>query len=190
MMKIFFWFCLSLLPLSAFAEILVEPYLSYASLKESGSLTISGIDAELEEQTVKGFMPGARLGLTWGKLAFGIDYTTAELDQEGKDYRMTNLGGFIMGKFNNFRIWGGYIFSSKYESSLEIEDINNNIFSEEGVIEGTGPKVGFGYHVLKHFSVNLEWMSLTYDKENFDLLDSVDIKNAGVLLSLGFPFSF
>ena len=68
-------------------------------------------------------------------------------------------------------------------------NINNNIFIEEGVIEGSGPKIGFGYHLAKHFSLNLEWMSLTYDKENFTLLDSVDIKNSGFLFSLGFPFS-
>ena len=103
---------------------------------------------------------------------------------------MSNLGAFLMGKFNKFRIWGGYIFSSKYESSVVVEDINNNILIEDGLIEGSGPKIGFGYHLARHFSVNFEWLALTYDEENFELLDSTDIKSTGLLLSLGFPFSF
>jgi len=191
MMRLLFWLTFTLvLPFSAFGEIILEPYLSYASLKQSGSVNISGIDVDLDERSVKGFMPGARLGLTWKKIAFGIDFSTAELDVDGTNYRMSNLGAFLMGKFNKFRMWGGYIFNSRYESSLEVEDVNSNILIEEGFIEGSGPKIGFGYHLARHFSVNFEWVALTYDKENFELLDSIDIKSTGLLLSLGFPFSF
>jgi hypothetical protein len=173
---------------SAIAGILIEPQLMYVLLKETGTVTISGVKVPLEEQSPKGAMFGGKIGYTFRKIAFGLDLSTAELDQEGESYRMTNIGGFLMGKFGNYRLWGGYIFRSEYGFSVEFQDLSGTTFLEEGTITGAGPKIGFGYQLAKYASMNLEWTSLTYDKENFDLLGSVDIKQTGFMISLSFPF--
>ena len=179
----FFFLLLILLPTQGITGILVEPYLGYTSLKSSGTLKYTGIDADLEETTIKGPIYGARLGGGLSNFAAGIDFMKGSLDEEGDDSSMTNLGAFAMVSFLTFRLWGTYLFSSS--RTVIVDDSNT-----EGELKGTGLKAGLGWSILPYLSLNLEYMTLNYTKEDIDEFSDLDVTEKGFLLSVSAPLVF
>jgi len=170
-----------LISTSAFCGVLIEPYVGYLSVKNSGTVEVFGMEADLEETTAKGMGFGGRLGYGVGNIALGLDYMTANLDDDGDDTKLTNIAGFATVNLALLRLWAGYIFSSELE--IDSDDL-------EGTIDGSGYKVGLGFSILPKVSLNFEYLMLNYDKEDSDLLTAIDQDSKGFMVSLSFPFVF
>jgi len=167
---------------SAFAGLLIEPYVGYASLKGSGTANVIGLgEGEIEETTAKGVAYGGRLGYGVGPIGAGVDFMTSSLDDDGDDTKLTNLGAFAAVGLGPVRFWGTYIFSSKYE--LTSGDFDGTAF------EGAGVKAGLGWQILPLLSLNLEYMALNQDEvEESDVLDEIDFDQKGFMISISIPF--
>lgn len=167
---------------SAFAGLLIEPYVGYASLKGSGTANVIGLgEGEIEETTAKGAAYGGRLGYGIGPVGAGLDFMTSSLDDDGDDTKVTALGAFGAVGLGPVRFWGTYVFSSKYE--ITSGDFDGTTF------EGSGVKAGLGWLILPLVSLNLEYVALTQDEvEESDVLDEIDFDQKGLLISISFPF--
>lgn len=138
---------------SAHADLLIEPYLGYhLGSYKSGSTTT--------DQSGVSF--GARLGYQQLGFMAGLDYMTGkwtDKDTPKNDVTPSNLGLFVGYNFPvMLRAYGvyGIANSTKVESS-----------GSSTKLEGSPQiKIGVGFTALPIVSINLEYMSATFDKAN------------------------
>ncbi len=160
---------------NASAALLLEPYLGY----HAGKIDLGG------ESNISGLSFGARVGYQDLGLMLGLDAMTgvwsdsassSNADDTPKDY------GFFVGY--NFpvmmRVYGAYGFSS------DLERKRNNATTD---FSGSFMKFGVGFTMLPLVSLNLEYLSHSYDEANSNSLSTeVDTKLYGVTISVPLEF--
>jgi len=176
-----FILAVSLSPAMGFAGLLIEPYLSYAALKYSGSTNYEGLKTDLNETDLTGPIYGARLAYGIGNLGFGFDYSKASLNDAGNSSAMTNMCGFGMLSWDSIRFWAGYIFDTS-------RTIKNTDYSIDNTIKGTGLKAGLGWSLTSYFSINVEYLSLDYKKEDSSSLSDLNEQDKGFLVGISVPY--
>lgn len=176
------------------AGLFVEPAVTY----ETSDFDVDYPFASSSGET-NGLGLGARLGLHVNDVLFvGVDGRYAKLNFEDSnsvfnydaDAEHFNLGPVIgiQMPVAGLRVWGTYIATAtldpKENSGLDLK------FSE-----GTGYRIGAGFHVLA-VSLNLEYQKLDYDKTGIQQAgpftgsaDSVNLKNESWIASISFPIS-
>jgi hypothetical protein len=151
----------------------LEPYVGL----ERGYLTQKGVP----EITTMGPGYGARLGVRYMGIGFGLDYYTgsqnASQSNQDSDFKPTELGGFINYRFGkSFKVYGAYLFSAKAKVQ---PNTNPSDFS------GSGYKLGVGWSAFTYLDINLEMFNRTYTK-----YDERSIANSLVSSTFGFSLSF
>lgn len=168
---------------NANAGFLIEPFIDYAV---SGKAK-SGSDSD----DVSSTLFGARLGLTTLGFMYGLEYNTGnytvEDDTGDSDGKVTNMGAFVGYEFPvMFRVWATYYFDSTATPDPE----GNSDFD----MKGSGMRFGIGYTGLPYLSINLQYMTTTYDEVegtvlgfpvNTSLTD--ELKMETVLLGISVP---
>ena len=171
---------IALLPITSKAAIMIEPYVGYSTINYSGSLKLSGTKADIDSTTMSGMTYGGRLGAHFLNVGAGLDYSQASYNDPS---RVQHIGAYGMVSFFFFRLWGTYIASS----SRTFEDSSNNI---NNTAKGSGFKAGLGWSILPLLSLNFEYLSLHYTKEDNSNITDFDEKDTGMLVSLSMPLSF
>lgn len=175
----------------AFADVLLEPYLTYVEGTVSGSQTISAAG-----QTVSGSAKdnehgvgfGGRLGFSMTGLLFGADYFSAKPESGGSSSPLTDIGVFAGYQFPMFTASVTYIVSSKIVG-IQQSDVNG--VDHETDVKGTGYKATLGFSILPLLSLNFIYFAHTWNKA--DLLPYVTelkIEDSGGMVGLSVPFTF
>lgn len=153
---------------------ILEPYVGY----ERGYLTQNGIP----DITTSGVGYGARLGMRYSGIGFGLDYFigSESASQQGQtsDFKPTEYGFFIGFKLSSsWRLYGSYLLSAKAK-------IQSNSNQED--FSGSGYKLGVGWSLYPMMDINLELYNRIYNKYGgSSLSNSLLSSTAG--LSLSFP---
>lgn len=175
-MKQFFLLFLPLLFVSqAHAGILLEPYLGY----HTGNYKVGNGKYDMNGPTF-----GGRVGYQNLGLFLGVDYMLGKWKDDASDSRdasPTDLGLFVGYEFPvMLRVYATYAFDS--ELKLKGGAINDKY-------EGTSMKFGLGFTALPMVSVNLEYITGTYDEANGVSLAS-KLKTSMYGLSVSLPLVF
>jgi hypothetical protein len=162
---------------NAFAGILLEPYLGYAS----GKVTQSG----QTDIKVTGMGYGARLGYALPLIFIAADYSMQKTSaKQGSnpsiDADVSDIGLVVGANLPIIRLWAGYDFKSKV-------DMGSN-----GYMTGKGMKVGVGYKLPAiPVSFNFEYIMDNYDKNISGGVTTATDKDAKVMfLSVSAPLMF
>lgn len=152
---------------------IIEPYLAY----ERGYLTQNGIP----EITTSGVGYGARLGVRFLGIGFGLDYFTGSesASQSGatSDFKPTEYGLVISYRFSGMNLYGTYLLNAK--AKIQSSD-NPSDFS------GSGYKIGVGWGLFSSLDINLELYNRTYNKYGDSTLAN-SLLSSTASLSLSFP---
>jgi len=178
------------LGVQAKAGFLAEPFVGY----DQSTLKYTDTGGTSSGSTSSGMDYGARLGYRFNQgLVLALEYAggsgTTKSDTVGtadSDYTKAAMGVIIGYDFGRFSIWGGYGFSDKITSKTTGQADTD--------ITGTNFKVGFGYKVVNHVSVNLDYIIPKYTKFTNSGTES-DISTfftkydaSGAMVSVSFPF--
>lgn len=179
------------LGVQANAGFLAEPFVGY----DQSTFKYTDIGGTSSGATSSGMDYGARLGYRFNQgLVLALEYAggsgKSKSDTAGStdsDYTKTAMGAIIGYDFGRFSIWGGYGFSDKL--TIKTTGQTDTDYS------GTNFKVGFGYKVVNHVSVNLDYIIPKYTKFTSSGTES-DIstvfskfETSGAMFSVSFPFS-
>jgi hypothetical protein len=168
---------LLLCSVNAFAGIYLEPYVGYVAnsydVKLSGTtggnpFTVDDSDNDSDPAF------GGKVGYAIPLMAFGADYMKAG--------DVSDFGPFVevrLPVFLKFR--ATYIMSSTTKEE-----------TEGFKFKGSGFKAGLAFSLLAVLSINLDYITTTYDEmdgtiSGFDI-DDVEVKRSAVMASIGFPF--
>ncbi len=160
---------------SANASILIEPYLGYHTGKSKQTTT----------EDFSGMTYGARLGYQQLGFMLGLDYMTGKWTEKGTpnvDLTPSSLGAFVGYNFPvMLRVYGVYGFQ-------------NSVKAEAGgtssKLEGSPAlKLGVGFTALPLVSINLEYMTATYDKSDGHTLNP-NMTSTAYGLTVSLPFTF
>ncbi len=169
------------LPSTLLAGLLIEPYGGMGSFSYTGSVKYDGNDSKLSSSSLRGPMYGGRLAWGMGDYGLGVDYTLGKLNDGGETSDLKNLAGIGMCSFAPFRIWLGYLLKSS-------RTIKNSDYSIDSTIEGSGFKAGIGWSMSKAISINAEYITVKYSKDDDPYLRELSENDSGFLLSMSFPF--
>ncbi len=172
------------------AGFLAEPFIGY----DQSTVKYTDIGGTSSGSTNSGMDYGARLGYRFNQgLLLAVEYAggsgTNKSDTVGtadSDYTKAAMGAIIGYDFGRFSIWAGYGFSDKVTSKTTGQ--------ADSDMTGTNMKVGFGYKVVNHVSVNLDYIIPKYTKSisggTETDLSTVFTKfdTSGAMLSVSFPF--
>lgn len=162
----------------ASAGVFVEPYLGYATGHFEHTITVNGTTLQRIDTDFSGAAYGARAGLKFATVAIGGEYQGGSMDFSGAGggFKPKDLGVFA-GLFlpGGLRFWGTYFFKSKSDS-----------------IEGHGMKGGIGYLMMKHLSLNVEYLTYTFKTISLPQFSGIAIgysgKASALVFSLSAPF--
>lgn len=159
-----------LLSSPAMASLYLEPYLGY----ETGKMENPG-----SSENVAGTNLGLKLGYESLGFALGADYMRGSLKVDSSPSQTgTNqdLGIFAQFTFPILvKVSGTYFFSNEFEDT--------------GKLTGSGTKIGVGYTGLPFVSLNLDLISIHYNKfKNGGTVD-VDGDRKTWMLSVSLPLS-
>jgi hypothetical protein len=161
-------------PTNALAGIFFEPVLGYEAAEYRSTLTINGASSRMDLD-VSGVSAGSRLGYRMGQFFFGGEYALSSMTASGGGgIRPQDIGGFAgLMLSERFRLWGGYIFSSKPKG-----------------IEGSGYKAGIGFLLLPVISLNAEYIVRDFNKLSPAIpgIAGYDGEAKGYKISLSLPF--
>jgi hypothetical protein len=163
---------------AAEASVLIEPYLGYHLGKKKQENVANSND------NVKGVTYGGRLGYQQLGFMLGLDYMSGAWKDDNDpvaDLTPSDLGAFV--GYNlpiMLRVYGVYGFSSKMTA-----EVNSN----KAKLEGHSFKLGVGFTSLPFVSINVEYMSATYDKYNGLSLGSNKVKADMYGLTVSLPFN-
>ncbi len=169
------------LPKTLLAGLLIEPYVGIGSFSYKGSVKYDGNDSTLSSSTLRGPMYGGRLAWGMGDYGLGVDYTQGKLNDGGENSDLRNLAAIGMCSFAPFRVWLGYLLKSS-------RTIKNSDYDIDSTIEGSGFKVGLGWSMSKNISINAEYITVKYSKDDNPYLSELAETDSGFLLSMSFPF--
>jgi hypothetical protein len=171
MKKILIALCIAFSAGSVMAEdYLIEPYLGYhAGDRKSGSTSIG----------MNGVTYGARAGLDYYNLQFGLDYMSGKwTDDQSPAQKVTpnNFGIFVGFKFPAvLRAYGTYFFNEKYKNSK--------------TYEGTEFRIGLGLTTLPLINLNFEYAFGKLATVNGGTLSpNNSVHYAGITVSLPLEF--
>lgn len=157
------------------AGIYFEPYFgTFVNGEISGETYDERHDLDSDndtEESVTGNGYGARVGMDFINVAFGIDYMGAGSKSGDTTSTLTNMGAFLAFKIPMFRFWAEYIFSA----SIKAEDEDGNKI-EYG--KGSGTKIGVGYTPIPFLSINFEVMNNTFTSLSFEDENGDDVLEA------------
>jgi hypothetical protein len=179
-LKLFLIAILSL-PTTLIAGLLIEPYAGIGSFSYKGSVKYDGNNSTLSSSTLRGPMYGGRLAWGMADYGLGVDYTQGKLNDGGETSDLTNLAAIGMCSFAPFRLWLGYIVKSS-------RTIKNSDYDIDSTIEGSGFKVGVAWFMSENISINAEYITVKYSKEDSRYLSELSETDSGLLLSMSFPF--
>lgn len=150
----------------ASAGVHLEPYVGYAMPKLTAGST---------EEDLKGVIYGARLGYSIPMFAFGAEYMGGSLkDEDGDTGKPGDIGAFVSVEFPvMIRAFATYFVKSK-------------VAFDTGDLEGSGFKAGIGFTPLPLLSVNIEYISGTYDEFDGTKLPT-DYEVKGLALTVSLP---
>jgi hypothetical protein len=168
-------------PASLRAGLLIEPYGGLGSFSYKGSVKYDGNSSTLSSSAMRGPMYGGRLVLGMGNYGFGADYSKGNLNDGGDKSDLTNLAAIGMWSIAPIRIWLGYLVNSS-------RTIKNSDYYIDNTIEGTGYKVGIAWSMSEHVSLNAEYLTVKYSKEDSSNLSDLSETDSGFILSMSFPF--
>lgn len=166
---------------------MIEPYLGYALMSHGGKLDNYGTKLDVPTKKDKGSLFGARIG--WGQGNFGValDYMKAGMDgKSGEDKTtgdITALGITAMASLLFVRGWIGYMPSVKYDY-----DGGENLF--KGSEKGSGFKVGVGFTPIPWVSINVEYVSYTFDKADYRDFQGTSRTTSGPMFGVSIPIVF
>lgn len=161
---------LSAIAPQANADFLIEPYVGYytGDIKDSSG-----------KSDMKGMGYGARLGYTSLGFMGGLDYFTGKwtIDNTPEvDVTPTDIGIFVGFNFPILiRAYGEYLLKSELKG-------------DAGKYEGKGVKLGVGFTPLPLISVNVEYVTHTFDEFDGNSLTS-DTTTKMIGLTVSLPFS-
>jgi hypothetical protein len=165
--------------LPAKAGVQIEPNVGYWS---------GSISQELNSDiATKGIFYGAKLGLAGNQWKFGLDYLmgSGSGNQGGSTgpYDLSAYGPYLgFGISRRFQIYGTYFINVNAELQKEK---NPNDFTGTGYRIGIG---GFGWGGLDFLSINVEYISRTYNEyNNIKLSNELEEKAIGVSISIPWP---
>ncbi len=171
---------LLLLPLSSMGSVYLEPYAGYGSgttdILLKGTFQGTAFDDIDETNSDSGTAFGGKLGFAVPFFAAGLDY----MNSEG----LVNYGPFL-----EFRLPLFLKLRATYLTNSTAEEEENGF-----EFKGTGFKAGLAFSLFANLTLNLDYISTKYDEEKgsvsgFDL-QTIDIKQNVIFLSLGFPMEF
>lgn len=177
------------LGVQAHAHVLFEPFVGYDQSKLSLTNNSTG-DASY---TNSGMDYGARLGYRfmggfWIAAEYAAGSGTSKSGDTGgtnMDYSKSAVSAVIGFHVHRLRFWAGYGFSDKMTAKQS--GVSNVDYT------GTNIKVGVGYHLGLHTSLNFEYLMPKYTKMAQDGV-STDVSSqyskfdtSGMMLSLSFP---
>lgn len=162
-------FLILLFAQSAFASLLVEPYLGLNWVNKYD------IDGGKTYNTGPGIAYGGRLGLQKAGFQLGLDYMKTSSDMSNNDFKRnvttTETGVFAGYRFPILiRVYAEYIFSASGDT--KIKD------SSEDLKRGTGGKVGVGFTLLPFLDLNLDYRKISFRDEDL----------GSFMASVSFPF--
>ncbi len=157
------------------ADILLEPYIGYYTGKN---------DDGSSETKFKGVGLGGRVGYQSMGFMVGGEYMTGKWsddDDPSNDITPSVLGVFVGYNFPVLlRVWGTYGLSVK----SKVDDGTNSFD-----LKGDAIKLGVGCTVLPLVSINLEYMSSSFDEMDGQSL-STDVTQKTYGLSVSLPLTF
>ncbi len=177
----FFLTALILLPSISCAGLLIEPYGGMGSFSYKGSVKYDGNDSTLSSSDLRGPMYGGRLAFGIDDYGFGADYSIGKLNDGGDNSDVTNLAAIGIYSIAPFRLWLGYLFKSS-------RTIKNSDYQIDNTMTGSGFKVGMGWSISQHISINAEYITVKYSKEDSPYLSDLSETDSGFLVSMSFPF--
>lgn len=153
------------------ASVFIEPgagysWLSYDSNQNTTLLSMYGLSY------------GGKAGLQIGGLQLAADYLRSELnikDGHGDKFNTNEYAALLGYRFKFFRLYGGYIVSSKIQDSH--------------FDAGKGFKVGASFYLFSHLALSLEHRSVHYSAYT-DPEDGTVFKDNynATMVMLSFPF--
>lgn len=170
----------------AHAGLFIDPYVSYAfSGSVEGDFVQTGpLPGTTDEDVKSGLLYGARLGWNFDGFMVGAVYQGGEITTEDSGGTETKSDIADMGLHLGSRLgkaWRGYVeyfFSATTTSEGETE-----------AYTGSGYKVGFGYYLANHVTLNLEYNASVLDDTDMAGIESIDLDSSSVMASISFPFS-
>jgi hypothetical protein len=187
MKKLLFAAATLLISSQVWADIYLEPYVGYQFGKSTGSATITpGGNLTIDEKD-SGTAFGAKVGYSVMGFAFGADYMATSLtgkDQTTPPGADSKWKGTNIGAFAQFTLPILLKFSATYFASAKLKD--------DTEITGNGFKVGVGFTFLPMLSVNLDMISMKYDKGSGGtgfVFNSLDSKMTTTMLSVSLPLN-
>jgi hypothetical protein len=157
------------------ADLLLEPYLGY----HMSTYSMTG----LKDFKSNGLSLGGRVGYQQMGFMIGGDYMTGKwtTDQTpSQDGTPSKLGVFVGYNFPvMLRVYGVYNFQ---------DDLHSSVSGGSDTYKGTGAKLGVGFTGLPFVSINLEYMTTTYTKNNAGSLPS-DMNANTYGLTVSVPFT-
>ena len=138
---------------SAFAGLLLEPYVGYYS----GKWTKGSCSCSVDQS---GATYGARVGVESEGFMLGADAMSgswADKNSPSDDETPSSVGAFIGYGGRSFRVYGGYgIASSLKQTSTGYND----------TYTGTDYKIGVGFQIVPLIAFNIEYLNATYTKDS------------------------
>jgi len=172
MKQLLMLFIVGLLSQSAFAGLLIDPYVgtgTFAGTFDAANAAAEGVDIDDSDENTTAV--GSRLGYSFILLSAGIDYQLLTIDGDNN----TNISAFVGVDLPIlFRFWGEYFISSELE-----EESGTSV----DFVDGYG--LGVGFTGLPFVSINLEAQFLNYEVEASGL--EYDYTTAGYILSVSLP---
>ncbi|MES2857126.1 MAG: hypothetical protein V4692_14755 [Bdellovibrionota bacterium] len=178
-MKLAFVALCMLVANQAKAALLIEPYVGYGMGKAEGIL-MTNISSYNDSYVTTATMFGGRVGIAIPLLFVAADYSmmtgTAKNGVLSYNISGTTIGAIAGVSIPFLRVWAGYNFSKTFKEITEAK--------------GKGLRAGIGFTGLPFISINLEYMTTTYEKSSLQTAATGDANDSFALLSISLPMEF